>query len=74
MGLPLATGFKEQFRIRRSDINTGKVRCGVANHLFNVSRSSARKFDYLQAQLVERASVQNDDNIDKVFQEREKYW
>ena len=35
------TGFKERFRIRKSDINTDKARCGVANHLLNVSRSSS---------------------------------
>ena len=46
-----ATGFKE--RIDNSDINTGKVRCGVANHLLNVCRSSASKFEYLQVQLIE---------------------
>ena len=40
-----ATGFKE--RIDNSDINTGKVRCGVANHLLNVCHSSASKFEYL---------------------------
>ena len=68
------TGFEERFGIHKSDINTGKVRCGVANHLLNVCRSSASKFEYLQAQLTEKASVQNDDDIDKVLWEREKYW
>ena len=42
-----ASGFKERFRIHKSDINTCKVRCGVANHLPNISRSSASKFEYL---------------------------
>ena len=69
-----ATGFKEQFRIHKSDINTGKVRCGVANHLLNVCRSSASKSEYLQAQLIEKVSVQNDDDIDKVLRERQNYW
>ena len=69
-----ATGFKERFRIHKSDINTGKIRCGVANHLLNVCRSSTSKFEYLQVQLIEKVSVQNDDDIDKVLREREKYW
>ena len=47
-----ATGFKEQFRIRKSDINTGKVRCGLANLLLNACRSSASKCEYLQVQLM----------------------
>ena len=44
-----ATGFKERFRIHKSDVNTGKVRCGVANHLLNVCKS-----EYLQVQLIEQ--------------------
>ena len=49
-----ATGFKEQFWIHKSDINTGKVQHGVVNHLLNVCRSSASKFEYLQEQLIEK--------------------
>ena len=67
-----ATGFKKRFRTHKSNINTGKVRCGVENHLLNVCRSSASKFEFLQVQLIEKISVQNDDNIDKVLWEREK--
>ena len=42
-----ATGLKERFRIHKSGINTAKVKCGVANHLLNVCRSSASKFEYV---------------------------
>ena len=58
-----ATGFKERFRIHKSDISTGKIRCGVANHLLNVCRSSTSKFEYLQIQLIENVSVKNDEGI-----------
>ena len=34
-----AISFKERFIIHKSDINTGKVRCGVADHLLNVCHS-----------------------------------
>ena len=64
-----ATAFKEQFRIHKSDINTAKIRCGVANHLSNICRSSAIKCEYLQVQLIEKVSVQNDDDIGKVLWE-----
>ena len=67
-------GFKERFRIHKSDINTGKVRCGVANHLLNVCHSEGNKFEYLQIQLKEQVSVNNSKNIDKMLWEREKYW
>ena len=69
-----ATGFKERFRTRKNDINSVKLKCGVTNHLLNVCRSSASKFQYLQVQLIKNVSVQNDDGIEKVLWEREKYW
>ena len=59
-----ATGFKEKFRTRKSDINNGEVS--------NVCRSSASKFEYLQVQLIKKVSLQNDDDIDKVLWERKK--
>ena len=46
----------------------------MANHLLNVYRSSPSKLEYLQVQLIEKVSVQNDDDIDKVLWEREKNW
>ena len=69
-----AAGFKERFRIHKGDISTGKRGCVVANHLLNVSCSSSSKFEYLQVLLIENISVQNDDDVDKVLLEREKYW
>ena len=69
-----ATNFKERFRNHKIDKNTGKIRCGVANHLLNVCRSSTSKSEYLQVQVIEKVSVQNDDDIDKVLWERENYW
>ena len=43
-----ATSLKERFQIHKSDINTGKVMCGVANHLLNVCKSAITKTEYLQ--------------------------
>ena len=63
-----------RFRIHKSDINTVKIRCGVGNHLLNLCRSFTSKFGYLQVQLIEKVSVQNDDDIDNILWEREKYW
>ena len=69
-----ATGPKERFRIHKSDIKTGKIRCGEGNHLLNVCHFSTSKFENLQVQLIVKVSVQNDDDINKVLWEREKYW
>ena len=52
-----ATGFKERFRIPKSDTNTDKIRCGVTNNLLNVCCSSTSKFEYLQAQLIVKVPV-----------------
>ena len=37
----------------------------MANHLLNVCRSSTSKSEYFQVQLIEKVSVQNDDDIGK---------
>ena len=37
-------------------------------------RSSTSKFECLEVQLIEKFSVQNDNEFDKVLWEREKYW
>ena len=61
-------GFKESFRIHKSDINTDKVRCGVANHLLNVCKSAICKMEF------EQVFPRKGENIDRILWEREKYW
>ena len=43
-----ATGFKERFLIHKSDINTGKIRYGVASYLLNICKSARCKSNFLQ--------------------------
>ena len=69
-----ATGFKERYWIRKSDIIAGKIRCGVAIHLLNVCKSALCKSEYLQVQLIEHVFVKEGEDADKVLLEREKYW
>ena len=66
--LPLALKKDLEFT---SCINTGKVRCGVANHLLNVCQSSASNVEYLQVQLIEKVSVQNDDELESFVGKKE---
>ena len=66
-------GFKERFQIHKSDINTGKVKCGVLNHLLNVCKSATCKTKYLHVQLIEHIFVSEGEDADKVFWGREKY-
>ena len=42
----------------------------MANHLLNVCRSGASKFESLQEQLIENVFVQNDYDIGKVLQDK----
>ena len=44
----------------------------MANHLLNVFRSSASKFEYLQVQFIEKVSVEIDDDIHNVLLKKEK--
>ena len=69
-----AAVFKERFRIHKSDINIGQVRCGVANHLLNVRKSVFSKTEYLQVQLTEQVFARMDEDIDKILWQIEKYW
>ena len=55
-------------------MNSGKNCSSRPNHPLDFFCSYVHKFEYLQVQLTERVSVQNNDNIDKVFWEREKFW
>ena len=57
-----------------SDINTGKISCGVASHLLNVCKSATCKTEYLQVQLIEHVFVREGEEADKVLWEREKNW
>ena len=63
-----------RFRIHKSDIITGKIRCGVASHFLNVCKSATCKTEYLQVQLVEHAFVREGEDADKELWQREKYW
>ena len=67
-----ATGFMERFRIHKSDINTVKIRCGVANHLLNVCKSAICKMEYLQVQLIEPVFARKGEDIDKILWDRKK--
>ena len=69
-----ATGFKERFRIHKSDINVGKIRFVVASHLLNACKSVTCKTEYLQEQLIGLVFVRDGEDVDKVLWEREKYW
>ena len=69
-----AIDFKKRFRVHENENNTGKVRCGVANHLLNVCKTAIYKTEYLQVQLIQQAFARKDEDIDNILQEREKCW
>ena len=51
-----AITFKERFCIHRSDINTGKKRCGAAKHFLKCCTGEG-KFHNLKIQLIESVNV-----------------
>ena len=61
------TGFKERFQIHKGDINTGKIRCGVARNLLNVCKFTTCKTEYFQVQLIEHVLVREGEDADKVL-------
>ena len=53
-----AINFKERFRVHKSDIKTGKIKCGVAKHFINVC-STPGKLDNLRVQVIEQVQCEN---------------
>ena len=47
---------KERFRIHKSDISTGKERCGAAKHFLGCYTSEG-KLDNLKIQLIESVNI-----------------
>ena len=64
--------FKRRFRVHKSDINTGKVRCGVAKHFLN-NCTGITKRENMKVQLIEELKEGNYDLVVKPWS-REKYW
>ena len=59
--------FKERFRNHKSEINTGKIRCGVVTDVLNVCKSMTCKTEYLQVQLIEHVFVIESEDVDEVL-------
>ena len=64
--------FKRRFRVHKSDINTGKVRCGVAKHFLN-NCTEITKRENMKVQLIEELKEGNYDLVVKPWS-KEKYW
>ena len=72
VGSALKDNFKSRFRVHKSDINTGKDRCGVAKH-FLAKCTDVGKLENLEIQLIEEVKPGNYD-IERKLWSREKYW
>ena len=72
VGSALESKFKRRFRVHKSDINTGKVRCGVAKH-FLINCPGIHKLKNVEIQLIEEVKEGNYDLEGKLWS-REKYW
>ena len=54
-----AKDFKNRFRIHKSDINTGKDRCGTARHFLNKCRHPESSHMYMKIQMIEAVNSNN---------------
>ena len=52
VGSAFESNFKPRFRVHKIDINTDKVRCGVAKHFLN-SFTGINKLENVEVQLIE---------------------
>ena len=64
--------FKPRFGVYRSDINTGKDRCGVAKHIL-IKCTDVGKLKNIEGHLIEQVEEDGYDVEGKLWC-REKYW
>ena len=69
-----AIDFKKRFKIRKSDINTKKDRCGVARHFTNKCRDPQNHHACLIIQPIEQLSVKEESKLDETLWHRGKCW
>ena len=72
VGSALKNNFKPRFRVHKSDIVTGKDRCGVAKH-FLTKCVTTNRLENIEIQLIEQVSGGNYDIESKLWS-REKFW
>ena len=72
VGSAYESNFKPKFRIYKSDINTGKVRRGVAKHFIN-NCTGSNNLENVEVQLNEEVKKGNYDLYGKLWS-RGKYW
>ena len=72
VGSAFESNFKPRFRFNKSDINTGKVRWGVAKDFLN-NCTGINKLENVGVQLIEEVKEGNYDLEGKLWS-REKYW
>ena len=70
-GSAFESKFKPRFRVHKSDINTGKGRCGVAKHSLN-NCTGINKLENVEVHLTEEVKEGNYDLEGKLWS-REKY-
>ena len=72
VGSAYKNNFKHRFRVHKSDINTGKGRCGVAKH-FLTKCTDVGKLENIEVHLIEQVE-EGDYDVESKLWCREKYW
>ena len=68
-----AINFKDRFRVRKSDIKTGKTSCDAAKH-FIMTCSTQDKFEDIRIKLIENVHCDNISKLESMLWQREKDW
>ena len=72
VGSAFKDNFKKRFRVHKSDVNTGKDRCGVGKHFLSEC-SDIGNIKNMEVQPIEQVLEGNQDVEGKLWN-REKYW
>ena len=72
VGSAYKNNFKPRFRVNKSDINTGKDRCGVAKHFLTKCRD-AGKLENIEVHIIEQVE-EGDYDVESKLWCGEKYW
>ena len=72
VGSAYKNNFKPRFRVHKSDINTGKDRCGLADYFLSKC-TDVGKLQYIEVHLIEQVE-EGDYDLEGKLWCREKYW
>ena len=72
VGSAYKNNFKPRFKVHKSDVNTGKDKCGAAKH-FLIKSTDAGKLENIEVHFIEQVE-EGHYNVEGKLSCKEKYW